>query len=100
MAGAFISGFFGNKIKHRNSEIITSSFTFVSAILSTIIFYEVITNDYTSNKLIASWINSGELSVNWSIKKDTLSSVMLVVVTFISFFSTCLFNWIHGRGPT
>ena len=85
LTGAFISGFFGNKIKHRNSEIITSLFTFISAVLSIIIFYEVIINDYTSNKLIASWINSGELNVNWSIKIDTLSSVMLVVVTFISF---------------
>ena len=41
-------------------------------------------NDYNSNIIISSWISSGTLEVNWSIKIDPLSSVMLVVVTFIS----------------
>ena len=40
--------------------------------------------DYESNKLIFSWINSGNFYVDWSIKIDPLSSVMLVVVSFIS----------------
>ena len=39
---------------------------------------------YTNNLDIFAWINSGTFNVNWSIKIDALSSVMLVVVTLIS----------------
>ena len=49
-----------------------------------ILFYQVIVNGYESNVVIATWINSGTLNVNWSIKVDALSSVMLVVVTLVS----------------
>ena len=78
------SGFFGKFIGDRNSEIITSLFVSISAILSLILFYQVIINQYENNFVIASWINSGTLNVNWSIKIDALSSVMLVVVTLVS----------------
>ena len=84
LLGSILSGFFGSKIGHRNSEILTSSFVSVSSILSLIIFYSVITSGYENNLHLATWINSGSLNVNWSIKIDALSSVMLVVVTFIS----------------
>jgi len=81
---AFISGFLGKFIGHRSSEIITSLFTSVSAILSILIFYKVVNQSYENNIIIATWLNSGSLNVNWSIKIDALSSVMLVVVTLIS----------------
>ena len=84
LIGSIISGFFGKQIGHRNSEILTSSFLSISALLSLIIFYKVITQNYTNDIVIATWINSGSLNVNWSIQIDTLSSLMLVVVTLIS----------------
>ena len=84
LLAAIISGFFGNKLGNRFSEILTSLFVSISAIFSIYIFYNVMINDYNSNIIISSWISSGTLDVNWSIKIDPLSSVMLVVVTFIS----------------
>ena len=84
LIAAIISGFFGNKLGNRFSEILTSLFVSISAIFSIYIFYNVMINDYNSNIIISSWISSGTLEVNWSIKIDPLSSVMLVVVTFIS----------------
>ena len=81
---SLISGFFGKFIGDRNSEIITSLFVSISAFLSLFLFYQVIINNYESNIVIATWINSGSLNVNWSIKVDALSSVMLVVVTLVS----------------
>ena len=84
LLASIISGFFGKLIGDRNSEIITSFFVSISAILSLIIFYNVVVNHYSNNIILTSWINSGTLNVNWSIKIDTLSSVMLVVVTLIS----------------
>jgi len=84
LLASIISGFFGKYIGDRNSEIVTSLFVSISSILSLFIFYNVISEGYESNVVIASWINSGSLNVNWSIKIDALSSVMLVVVTLIS----------------
>ena len=84
LLAAFISGFFGKFIGHRSSEIITSLFTSTSAILSILVFYKVMSQSYENNIIISTWINSGALNANWSIKIDALSSVMLVVVTLIS----------------
>ena len=84
LLAAFISGFLGKFVGHRSSEIITSLFTSVSAILSILIFYKVVEQNYENNIIISTWLNSGSLNVNWSIKIDALSSVMLVVVTLIS----------------
>ena len=84
LIASIISGFFGKFIGDRNSEIVTSLLVSISAILSAIVFYEVIFNQYEENIIIATWINSGSLEVNWSMKIDALSSVMLVVVTFVS----------------
>ena len=84
LLASIISGFFGKYIGDRNSEIVTSLFVSISSILSLFIFYNVISEGYENNIVIASWINSGSLNVNWSIKIDALSSVMLVVVTLIS----------------
>ena len=84
LLGSIISGFFGRYIGDRNSEIVTSLFVTISAVLSLIIFYEVTINNYENNLVITTWMNSGLLDVNWSIKVDTLSSVMLVVVCLVS----------------
>ena len=84
LIGSIISGFFGKRIGDRNSEILTSTLVSISTILSILIFYKVIFENYNNNVIISSWINSGFLSVNWSIKIDALSSVMLVVVTLVS----------------
>jgi len=84
LLGAFLSGFFSKKIGVKYSQILTSSLVTVSGILSLFIFYEVITEGYSSNKLIFNWMSSGNFYVNWSLNIDPLTSVMLVVVTLIS----------------
>ena len=82
--GACAAGFFGNKIGDKFSELITSLFVTIAALCSLIIFYKVILEGYENNIILFKWIYSGSLNVNWSIKIDALSSVMLVVITFIS----------------
>ena len=65
LLGSIISGFFGRYIGDRNSEIITSLFVSISAALSLLIFYQVIVNNYENNLIIATWMSSGLLDVNW-----------------------------------
>ena len=84
LIAAVISGFFGKFIGDRNSEILTSLLVSISAVFSAVILYEVIENQYENNIVIATWINSGSLNVNWSMKIDALSAVMLFVVTSVS----------------
>ena len=84
LLGSIISGFFGKKLGVKTSQILTSSLVSISAIFSFLIFYKVLIQDYSSNKIIFDWISSGDFYVNWSIKIDPLSSVMLIVVTLIS----------------
>ncbi len=84
LIASIISGFFGKLIGDRNSEIITSLLVSISAIFSALVFYEVVVNQYQENIIIAKWISSGSLEVNWSMKIDSLSAVMLVVVTSVS----------------
>ena len=84
LIASIISGFLGKIIGNKASQITTSLFVSISALLSIYVFYDVINNDYSNNVVIAKWISSGLLDVNWSIKIDQLSSVMLVVVTLVS----------------
>ena len=84
LIASIISGFFGKFIGDRNSEIVTSLLVTISAIFSGIVLYEVIFNQYQENIIIATWISSGSLDVNWSMKIDPLSAIMLVVVTSVS----------------
>ena len=84
LIASIISGFFGKLIGDRNSEIITSLLVTISAFLSALVLYKVILNQYQDNIIIATWISSGTLDVNWSMKIDSLSAIMLVVVTSVS----------------
>ena len=84
LIAAILSGF-GSKIMGvKACQILTCLSVTFSAILSLILFYEVFYNNYENNSLIFTWINSGSLNVNWSIYIDSLTSVMLVVVTLVS----------------
>ena len=84
LIASIIAGFFGKYIGDRNSEYVTSGLVTISALLSVFVFYKVIFNQYSENIVIATWINSGSLDVNWSMLIDPLSAVMLVVVTSVS----------------
>ena len=84
LIASILSGFFGKKLGDNFSQIITSLFVSISSILSFVILFKVISQGYENNLIIATWINSGTLNVNWSINIDSLSSVMLVVVTLVS----------------
>jgi len=84
LIASIVAGFFGRYIGDRNSEIVTSALVSISALLSIYVLYQVIVNQYEENIIIATWISSGSLDVNWSMLIDPLSAVMLVVVTSVS----------------
>ena len=79
-----IIGYIGKSLTKFFSEIITSVFVTLSAIFSIIIFWKGIQNQSYGNYKIFEWVSSGDFVANWSINIDPLSSVMIVVITFVS----------------
>ena len=68
----------------RSAELITTTLLFVSMVLSWIAFVRVGFAHEDAHVVIASFITSGDLKVDWALRVDTLTAVMLVVVTTVS----------------
>ena len=83
LIGSIIS-YFGKSFGNLFSEIFSCAMITISAFISFYIFYDGLVNNNYGNYLIYEWINSGNLNVNWSIKVDPLSSIMIMVVTSVS----------------
>ena len=84
LIGSILSGFFGKKIGVTGSHVVTISCLFISSILSSIAFYEVIFCDSPVYIFITSWVDSEILNISWEFLFDSLSVAMLIPVLFIS----------------
>src|SRR5580704_15938593 len=67
----------------RLAELITTGLLFFSMILSWIVLVQVGFGQ-DQHVTLATWVASGDLKFAWALRIDTLTSVMLVVVTTIS----------------
>src|SRR5204862_5042736 len=68
----------------RAVEIITTSLLMISCVLSWIAFYRVGFGHQDEHVPLFTWIISADLKVDWALRIDTLTAVMLVVVTTVS----------------
>ena len=68
----------------RAAELITTGLLLVSAALSWIALVDVGFMHHDARIALFPWINSGDLQVVWSLRVDTLTAVMLVVVNTVS----------------
>jgi NADH-quinone oxidoreductase subunit L len=84
LLGAFIAGFFGRTIGDRASQIVTCFCVLTAAVLSICLFNDVALQGHSVDVVLLDWIQSGTFEVNWGIKIDTLTAVMLVVVNGVS----------------
>lgn len=67
------------------AEIITSGLLVVSAVLSWVAFFTIgFGQSELERVLVMPWFSSGTLSVDWALRIDTLTVVMMVVVTTVS----------------
>ena len=82
--GFLIAGLFGRWIGARGAELVTTGFLGVSFVLSWIAFFQVAAGA-AAHVPVANWFTSGKLAVDWALRIDTLTAVMLVVVTTVSF---------------
>jgi NADH-quinone oxidoreductase subunit L len=107
LIGFLVAGLFGRILGHRPVEILTTSFLVISAILSWIVFIQTgfghgevaeavehsglmslmgtSGNGHAYERVqVLHWISSGTFTVDWAFRLDTLTAVMLVVVTSVS----------------
>jgi NADH-ubiquinone oxidoreductase chain 5 len=84
IVAATITGILGKYIGIRGSQIITTSSLLISAILSIIVLYEVGISGSPCYITGFQWINSGLLNLNYGLLFDSLTVIMLVVVTIIA----------------
>ncbi len=85
LLGFLVAGIFGRLIGPRPSEIVTTSLLFVSMLLSWIAFGEFIAGTAVPDvEIVTALLTSGSLHVDWALRIDSLTIVMLVVVTTIS----------------
>src|SRR5471032_2867528 len=84
LLGAAIAGLFGRVLGARPSELVTTALLFCSAALSAVAFNDVALEGHKYIIQILPWIHSGDFAVDWTVRIDTITAVMLVVVTGVS----------------
>jgi NADH-quinone oxidoreductase subunit L len=97
LIGALVAGLLGRSLGQRNSELLTTGLLLVAAVLSWIVFIPVAFGDGLVGAVTAEgghgavlkvevmrWIQAGGLDLRWILRVDTLTAIMLVVVTTVS----------------
>ena len=88
LLGSVISGILVFTEKSKNTDKVAQLATCISMILASllagIVFWDVTLNKNPHTIELFSWIQSGSFEVTWAIKLDTLSAIMLLMVTSIS----------------
>lgn len=84
LIASIIAGFFGRFVGSKGAQIITTSSVGLAFLFSCFAFYEVALSNSPCYLTLFTWMDSGMLEISWSFMFDTLSVVMLVVVTSIS----------------
>ena len=84
LVGAIVAGLFGHWIKERGAQIVTCGAMLLSAFTGLLIFNEVALNHQPITIPLFTWMVSGGFEVDWALRFDTLTAVMIVVVTVVS----------------
>ncbi|MFQ5773217.1 MAG: NADH-quinone oxidoreductase subunit L [Kiloniellaceae bacterium] len=84
LLGSAIAGLFGRVIGDRGAQLVTCGLLGISAVLSIMVFKDVAIDGNERVTELFTWIDSGQFELSWAIKLDTLSAVMLLVVTVVS----------------
>ncbi|MBM3609727.1 MAG: NADH-quinone oxidoreductase subunit L, partial [Alphaproteobacteria bacterium] len=85
LIGFLIASLFGRQLGARPSEFITTLLLFLAAALSWIALFQVgFGSAPASVPVLANWITSGTMKIDWALRIDTLTVVMMVVINSVS----------------
>jgi NADH-quinone oxidoreductase subunit L len=93
LLAALVAGFGNRLIGNNAAKLVTTGALFASCALSWPIFLGFIAGTAEAGvHPVLSWIHSGDLNVDWSLRVDALTAVMLVVITTVSAL-VHLYSW-------
>jgi len=72
------------KQNDRLAQIVTCAGMLITASCAIMIFFEVGLNGQAKTVELFTWIKSGDFDVSWALRFDTLTAVMMIVVTGVS----------------
>ena len=85
LLAAIVAGFANKSFGALFPKLVTTGALLVSCLLSWPIFLSFIAGDGQAGVVqVLDWIRSGDLDFAWSLRVDTLTAVMLVVITTVS----------------
>ena len=84
LLGALIAGWLSLGNRDRAAELITCGCMLLSLLFSIIAFAQVAIGGQPITIDLARWIVSGDFEAMWRLRFDTLTAVMLIVVTGVS----------------
>ena len=84
LLGAFIAGFFGRWIGDRGAQLVTCLALVIAAVLGGVLFVNVALHGHGRTIDLFTWIDTGDLQIEWALRYDTLSAVMVAMVTLVS----------------
>lgn len=84
LIAALIAGFGNKRLGDRGAQIVTCGAMLISAALAIVAFWEVAIQGQSRTVELFTWIDSGSFEASWALRWDTLTAVMVIVVTVVS----------------
>ncbi len=84
LLAAIYVGLNTGKFDAKKAQYITTASTMTAALFSWIVFFNVVLGGNTYDVQIIGWISSGDFVSNWALKVDSLTAIMLTLVTTVS----------------
>jgi NADH-quinone oxidoreductase subunit L len=84
LLAAAIAGFCGRAIGDRGAQAVTCGGLLVSMVLAWLVFRDIHAHEGARVITLFTWIAAGGVDIVWSLRLDSLSGVMLIVVTTVS----------------
>ncbi len=79
-----VAGIFGRKLGDTFSQVVTCAGVLLAAALSIKLFFSVVLGHDAHTLPVMTWITSGDFTVDWSLRIDQLSVIMMCVINIVS----------------
>jgi NADH-quinone oxidoreductase subunit L len=84
LIAAFVAGFFGRWIGDRGAQLVTCGAMCLAGLCGILTFYDVAVLEHGRIIDLFTWIAAGEMQIRWALRLDTLSAVMVMMVSVVS----------------
>lgn len=84
LVGFLIAGLLGYRLGKHGAEYVTTGLMIIAALISCLLFNTYALHDGEKTVQLMRWFSVGTLEVNWALRFDALTAVMLIVVNIVS----------------